>query len=181
MDIISINMGLKDRLLAHRLKKKTVVITIPDESYALVESPDMEGAKALMVINATLKLHKDDIPLKQVFGYYCSVIFDYNDVDDDLWPTSEEFSIMQDYVETFDKALKVNDEHPNALFVARVTHKGTCQMIWMLHDAQTAIKYLDEVISRGDQIREFEYSIEGDPEWNNIGWFLQDFPSKSPE
>lgn len=171
-------MGLKDRLFAHKSKKETVQILIPDESFDLVESTDSEGARALMVINATLKLHKDDIPLKQVFGYYCSIIFDYNDVDDNLWPTPEEFSIMQDYVETFDKAIKVNDEHPNALFVARVTHKGTCQMIWMLHDAQTTIEYLDGVISEGNQIREFEYSIEGDPEWSCIEWFLQDFPSK---
>ena len=124
---------------------ETVQILIPDESFDLVESTDSEGAKALMVINATLKQHKDDIPLKQVFNYYCSVIFDYNDVDDNLWPTPEEFSTMRDYVETFDKAIKVNDEHPNALFVARVTHKGTCQMIWMLHDAQTTIEYLDGV------------------------------------
>ena len=171
-------MGLKDRLFAHKSKKETVQILIPDESFNLVESTDSEGAKALMVINAAFKLHKDDTPLKQVFGYYCSIIFDYNDVDDNLWPTPEEFSIMQDYVGTFDKAIKVNDEHPNALFVARVTHKGTCQMIWMLHDAQTTIEYLDGVISEGNQIREFEYSIEGDPEWKCIEWFLQDFPSK---
>ena len=161
-------MGLKD----------TVQILIPDESFYLVESTDADGAKALMVINSSLKHHKDEIPLKEVFGYYCSVIFDYNDVDDNLWPTSEEFSIMQDYVESFDKALKVNDEHPNALFVARVTHKGTCQMIWMLHNAQTAIEYLDGVIAEGNQIREFEYCIEGDPEWSCIEWLLQDFPSK---
>jgi len=107
-------MGLKDRFLARRAKKETVQILIPDESLDLVESADAEGAKALMVINAALKPHKDDIPLKQVFGYYCSIIFDYNDVDDNLWPTSEEFSIMRDYVESFDQALKVNDEHPNA-------------------------------------------------------------------
>ena len=51
-------------------------------------------------------------------------------------------------------------------------------MIWMLHDAQTTIEYLDGVISEGNQIREFEYSIEGDSEWSCIEWFLQDVPSK---
>lgn len=171
-------MGLIDRLLGHKSKKDTALIQIPDESFELVESTDGEGACALMVLNASLKYHKEDVLLKKVFGFYCSVIFDYNDVDDNLWPSSEEFSIMQDYVESIDKALKVNNEHPNALFVARVTHKGTCQMIWMLHDAQTAIEYLDGVIAEGNQIREFEYSIEGDPTWSSIEWFLQDFPSK---
>ncbi len=174
-------MGLKERLFAHRPPKETVHITIPEESFEVVESTDSEGAVALMVINATLKQHKDNTPLKRVFGYYCSVMFDYIDIDDNLWPTAEEFSIMQDYTETFDKALKVNEEHPNALFVARVTHKGTCQMIWMIHDAQTAIEYLDGIISEGNQIREFEYSIEGDHAWNSIEWFLQDFPSKDSE
>ncbi len=174
-------MELNDGHIPHESEKETVQILIPDESFYLVEATDSEGAMALMVINATLKHHKDDIPIKQVFSYYCSIIFYFCDVDDNLWPTSEEFSTMVDYVETFDKALKVNDEHPNALFVARVTHKGTCQMIWMLHDVQTAVEYLDGVISEGNQIREFEYSIEGDPEWNCIEWFFQDFPQKKQE
>ena len=174
-------MGMRDKLLEPTSKKETVQILIPNESFDLVESTDAEGAPALMVINATLKHHKDDTLLKQVFGYYCSVIFDFKDVDDNLWPTSEEFSVMQDYVESFDKALKVSDDHPNALFVARVSHKGICQMIWMLHNAQTAVEYLDGVISAGNQIRDFEYHIEGDPEWNSIEWFLQDFPLKKQE
>ena len=174
-------MSPKDRLFSHKSKKETVQVLIPDESYDLVNTSDDEGYKAVMVINATLKRHKDDTPLKQVFSYYCSVIFDYNDIDENLWPTSEEFSYMRDYVETFDKGLKINDEHPNALFVARVTHRGTCQMIWMLHDAQTAKEYLDGVISEGNQLREFEYRIENDPEWNCIEWFLQDFHSKDQQ
>ena len=83
-------VGIKSQI------KETVQILIPDESYDLVESTDSEEAKALMEISATLKHHKDDIPLKQVIGYYCSVIFDYYDVNDNLWPISEEFSIMRD-------------------------------------------------------------------------------------
>lgn len=168
---------MKDKLFAHK-SKKTVHILIPDESFELVESTGPEGDKVLSVINATLKLHKDDIPLKQVFRYYCSIIFYYEDLDDNQWPTPEEFEMMQDYVESFDKAIKVNDEKPNALFVARVTHNGICEMIWMLHDSQSTIDYLDDVISKGNPLREFEYHIESDPEWSCIEWFLQDFLSK---
>ncbi len=111
-------------------------------------------------------------------GYYCSVIFSYKDVDDALWPTSEEFSIMQEYVERFDKAIKGDTEHPNALFVARVTHKGTCQMIWMLNNPEIAVDYMDGIISRNDQSRDFEYHIEQDADWNEISWFLQEFKSE---
>lgn len=171
-------MGLKDKFLVRKSKCESVQILIPDESYNLVETTDEDGAKALMVINAALQQHKDDIAIKQVFCYYCSVIFDYQEVDDNLWPSSKEFAIMRDYVDRFDRDLKICEEHPNALFVARITHNGTCQMIWMLHDAQIAVNYLNDVISNGNQIREFDYRIESDPNWSYIDWFLQDFPSK---
>ena len=128
-----------------------------------------------MVVNASLNEHKDDEALRKVFGYYCSVIFEYKDIDESLWPTSEEFSVMHDYVETFDKALKGDTEHPNALFVARVTQKGTCQMIWMLNNPDMAIEYMDGIISRNDQTRDFEYHIEQDTGWEEISWFLQEF------
>ena len=172
-------MWLKDKLFSSKKKRETVTVCIPEESLAILESTDLEGAVALMVINQALKEHQDDSDLKQVFGYYCSIIFVYLDVDDNLWPSAEEFSIMRDYVETFDEGLKGAPEHPNALFVARVTHKGTCQMIWMLHNAQTAVEYLDGIIAKGNEVRHFEYHIEGDPEWNSIGWFLQDFPVRA--
>lgn len=171
-------MWLKEKILGGKKKQETVTLLIPDEALAIIETSDLEGAKALMVVNRALKEHQDDADLKQVFGYYCSIIFDYVDVDDNMWPSSEEFAIMRDYVESFDQGLKGLPEHPNALFVARVTHKGTCQMIWMLHNAQTAVEYLDEIIAKGNEVRYFEYHIEGDPEWKSIDWFLQDFPTK---
>ncbi|MDY5459144.1 MAG: DUF695 domain-containing protein [Candidatus Cryptobacteroides sp.] len=171
-------MGLKDILFAHKPKKKTVYIDIPKESFILLDTTKSEGTKSLMLINDSLRHHKDDTALKRVFAYFCSVTFYYNDIDETLWPSDDEFSIMQEFTESFDKALKVDAGHPNALFVARVTQKGTCNVIWMLHDAQTAIDFLDGVISEGKQIREFEYSIDVDTEWSNIEWFLQDFHVK---
>lgn len=68
--------------------------------------------------------------------------------------------------------------HPNALFVARITHAGTCQMIWMLNNPDITIEYLDRVRANKEQEREFEYQIESDVEWDSIGYFLQDFPEK---
>ena len=174
--------SLSLKKLREIFSRRTLSVTIPEESFALVESMDSEGAKALMVVNASLNEHKDDAALRKVFGYYCSVIFEYEDIDESLWPTSEEFSVMHDYVETFDKALKGDTEHPNALFVARVTQKGTCQMIWMLNNPDMAIEYMDGLISRNDQTRDFEYHIEQDTGWEEISWFLQEFKKdETPE
>ena len=159
-------------------QKEQAKIILPEESFYLAKSKDKDGQIVLMVINSSLRHRRDDAILKQVFGYYCSIVFDYEDVDDNLWPTSEEFSVMRDYVERVDKAIKNDMNHPNALFVARITHAGTCQMIWMLNNPDITIEYLDRVIANKEQEREFEYQIESDVEWDSIGYFLQDFPEK---
>lgn len=88
-------------------QKEQAKIILPEESFYLAESKDKYGQMVLMVINSSLKERRDDVRLKQVFGYFCSIIFDYKDVDDNLWPTSEEFSVMRDYVERVDKAIKM--------------------------------------------------------------------------
>lgn len=166
-------MKLIDKLLGHKPKRETVNICIPDESFYLVESVDSEGFPELMVVNASLQHHQDDIPLQRVFNNYCSVMFYFDDVDENDWPGSEEFSVMQACTESFDKALKEDEEHPNALFVARITYKGTCEMIWMIHDSEKAIAYLDGVIAEGNQVREFDYRIEEGVGWDSISRFLQ--------
>lgn len=169
------NMGFLDRLFGREKKTDQVTLTLPTESFAVVRADDAEKGKALMVINTSLAARKDDVQLKQVFACFCSVIFDYRDVDEELWPTQEEFNVMQQFTEVVDKGIKGDSDHPNALFVARVTNGGTCQVMWMLNDPDAAASYLDKMIADGSAVREFEYSIEGDPQWESIGWFLQDF------
>ena len=77
-------MWLKDKLFGGKKKHETVSLCIPDETLAIIETEDLEGAKALMVVNRALYENQDDSVLKQVFGYYCSIIFDYEDVDDNM-------------------------------------------------------------------------------------------------
>ena len=60
-------MLLKDKLFGSKKKQETVTLCIPDETLAILETADLEGAKALMVVNRALKEHQDDTDLKQVF------------------------------------------------------------------------------------------------------------------
>ena len=77
-------MWLKEKIWGGKKKQETVTLLIPDEALAIIETSDLEGAKALMVVNRALKEHQDDTDLKQVFGYYCSIIFYYVDIDEIL-------------------------------------------------------------------------------------------------
>lgn len=174
-------MGVKDWLFGKKKGKNQVNICLPDESFVLAEVRSKDGVELhLMIINKSLGDYKEDVQLKRVFGYYCSIIFEYEDVDENQWPSSEEFAVMQNFTDEFDKALKNDAVHPNALFVARVTsNDGTCQMIWMLNNPDLAINYLDDLIAKGNQTREFEYRIEKDPTWDSIDYFLEGYKNNN--
>lgn len=51
-------MWLKDKNLGGKKKQETVTLLIPDEALAIIETSDLEGAKALMVVNRALKEHQ---------------------------------------------------------------------------------------------------------------------------
>ena len=81
------DMWLKDKLFGNKKKQETFTLCIPEETLTILETADLEGHKALMVINQALKDHQDDSDMKQVFCYYCSIIFNFIDVDDNMWLT----------------------------------------------------------------------------------------------
>jgi hypothetical protein len=43
-------MWLKEKILGGKKKQETVTLLIPDEALAIIETSDLEGAKALMVV-----------------------------------------------------------------------------------------------------------------------------------
>ena len=51
-------MWLKEKILGGKKKQETVTLLIPDEALAIIETSDLEGAKALMVVNRALKEHQ---------------------------------------------------------------------------------------------------------------------------
>ena len=59
-------MWLKEKILGGKKKQETVTLLIPDEALAIIETSDLEGAKALMVVNRALKEHQDDTDLHNV-------------------------------------------------------------------------------------------------------------------
>ena len=122
--------------------------------------------------------NKNDVQLKRIFGFFCSVIFQFRNLEGSTWPTQEEVAQMQDYTDKIDQALKGDPSHPNALLVARITENGFYQMIWMLNNPHIANEYLNGIVTENRQERDFEYLIEKDLEWNKIDWLLQDFNSK---
>lgn len=159
-------------------EQEGIKLVLPQEVFSMVSGGDKDGPQILMVINTSLKDRKNDVQLKRIFGFFCSVIFQFRNLEGSTWPTQEEVVQMQDYTDKIDQALKGDPSHPNALLVARITENGFYQMIWMLNNPHIANEYLNGIVTENRQERDFEYLIEKDLEWNKIDWLLQDFNSK---
>ena len=83
-------------------------------------------------------------------------------------PTAEESEFVYNYIEELDKNIKGDPGNPNALFLARVTWNGTCEVIWQVKDPEAVHKYLGGIITGKTYPRELDYRIEHDPKWKGV-------------
>lgn len=77
-------------------------------------------------------------------------------------PTNREVEILNQLEEEISKALQIND---NALFLARITCRGTRDLLYRAHDPEIANEALQKLIAANSQSREWEYRIEQDQDW----------------
>lgn len=145
-------------------------IFFPKDEFALVRS-SYEGMPAVIVVNTGLREFK----ARDIFGWSCSLIIDYKDLAENGMPTSEESDLVYHYFEQLNEAIKGDPEHPNALFLARVTNNGTFQAIWQVNNPEVVHNYLQQIIEEESYPREMDYRIEYDGEWKNVEWYLQVF------
>ena len=149
---------------------KNVEVEIPEDHYALVES-SVDDLPAVIVVNTALR----DFKAKDVFGWSCSLIIDYKELAQNGMPTHEESELVYEYFEKLDSAIRGDVNHPNALFLARITWNGTLEAIWQVNDPEIVHKYLQNIIAEKSYPREMDYRIEYDAKWENVSYYTQDF------
>jgi hypothetical protein len=162
-------MGLFSSLFAFG-RNTTKKVLIPEGEFAVVTS-SLEGKPAVIVVNTSLRKFKP----KDIFGWSCSLIMNYKEFTESGMPTSEESEFVYQYLEGLSKQIIGDPVHPNALYLARVTWGGTCEVIWQVNDPKPVDGLLKGIIESGSYPREFDYRIEYDAKWNNVSWYLQKF------
>jgi hypothetical protein len=60
----------------------------------------------------------------------------------------------------------------NALFAARLTHDGSHELVWRVHDAQRARQEIQALIDSTACPREFSARLDDDPPWERVAEFL---------
>lgn len=145
-----------------------IKVGIPKDYYALVKS-NIDGKPAITVVNTALREFK----AKDVFAWTLTLTMELKSADESGMPTSDESKLVIDYLERLSEQIKGDANHPNALFLARETWDGTCQMIWQIYDPKTVDKILKEIIDDKSHPRPFEYIMEYDPKWEKVAWTKQ--------
>lgn len=158
-------------------KQEKVSVAIPEEVFSVVECMYEDNKPAVVVVNTSLR----DFKNRDVFGWTCNLTIEYKDLANNGMPTSEESELVLNWVTQLDSVIKGNQEHPNALFLARETFDGMLDVYWQVYDPEPVHQYLQSIIQEKKYLREMDYRIEQDIQWKKVEWFLQDFSKRKKE
>ena len=148
--------------------QNTANIKVSEDKYVVAES-SADGLPAVIVANAGLRNFKH----KKQYGWICSLVITYKNLAMNGMPTMEESDFVFDYIEKLDADIRGCADKPNALFVARITWNGTCEVIWQVSDPERVHEYLGGIIKNKTYPREMDYRIERDEKWKGVSMYTK--------
>lgn len=113
---------------------------------------------AVVVVNSALRTFED----RDAFPWHLTLSIDCKLLGDNGMPTTQEVKILQRLEDGISSALQVEE---NTLFLARITCRGTRDLLYRVHDPEVTNKALQQLISSESQLREWDYHIEQDSGW----------------
>lgn len=141
-------------------------VSIPEETYICAEL-ELKGKSYIGVFNGAIMA----IEPKEVFGWYLSIIVPYDGIKDDM-PSKEDTERMQIFCDSLSSGLAINPEHPNAVFMGRITGDAHSQFMWYVNNPELADKYLRNLIESKEYPLEFEYEMSLDKDWKEAHLWL---------
>jgi hypothetical protein len=145
----------------------TVEYTEPIYSHFNTSRGDLP---AVVGVNAALREFKH----RDLFPWHLSVLITPQALAEQGMPTGEECLVL-DAVDDEIEAVVTGDR--NAFFLARETWNGRRQLLFRVHDPEVADRFLQQLISRGSQQREWEFLMEYDAYWSFAAPYLSLFTS----
>jgi len=143
---------------------KEVNITIPDESYTVVQYQN-NGLPAIATINEPILKFE----AKEVFSYELFITIDFKEPNNVGMPSEKESKEIDDFVDVLESKLVGFLNKPNVLIVAWVSWDGKRDLFFRVHDPEIAHKYLQSIIET-EGIPKFDYIMRPDKKWKSIKW-----------
>ncbi|MDE6696078.1 MAG: DUF695 domain-containing protein, partial [Muribaculaceae bacterium] len=103
-------------------------VSIPEERFVCADVR-IDGKPHVCVLNEALM----EVSPKDPFRWYLSLIMRFENCVGDDMPDKEDIVKMQDFIEYLCKHLAGDDNHPNALFLGRVTGNCETQAMWYVN------------------------------------------------
>lgn len=142
-------------------------VSIPEERFVCGDV-QLAGKPHVCVLNEAIM---ELIP-KEPFRWYLSLIMRFeNTVGDDM-PDNEDTVKMQDFIDYLCGHLSADKDHPNAVFLGRVTGNGKTHAMWYVNNPGLANAFLQSVIETGRYPFHFEFVMEPDPDWDEAHFWL---------
>ncbi len=130
---------------------------IPKPHYTLINS-SRGNDPAVVVVNSALRTFED----RGAFPWHLKLTIACKLVGVNGMPTSIEVEALDRLEEEIRIALQ---DGSNVVFLARITCRGTRELLYRVHDPEPADEALQRLISRNSQSREWEYRMEQDLDW----------------
>lgn len=143
-------------------------VIIPEDSFSIVKF-NQDDLPGVAVVNSALRNFEPKI----VFSWHLSLIIDFEDSDEDGMPSKKEQEILDSFEEYLNSLMKGTDsERQNALFLARITWNNTRELVWRVFEPALTNNVLQDISSKDDFPRPFDYKMENDPKWARTKWHL---------
>ena len=152
---------------------KKVRIILPQERLTGVDMR-IDGKPFVGVFNKGLS----DFGYKDVFRWYLSLIINYGRTVENGMPDRDDTCTMQTFSDALTEGLSEKADHPNVLFLGRVTGDGFTHIMWYVNNPDAADKYLKKLIDSKNYPFDFEYVMTSDPEWHEAAYWLKPLTDK---
>ncbi len=147
------------------------IVVIPDKYFSIIKFKQ-EGHLGIGSINTALQ----DFEPKVIFPWHLSLMIKLEETIENGMPTNAEFDLIDSFESQVETALnKVDEKSPNALFLARISWNETVELIWRIHNPETANSEIQNIIKNNAYPRYFDYRIDPDKNWDLAKWHLKDY------
>lgn len=150
-----------------RQTKEAYQITIPKEKLVGAEAKNEEGR-----FIGTFNIGALDMEHKPIFGWAIalSILPLVETVENEI--NEKVFIDMQDYCDHLSEVLKSNPQHPNSIFIGRVTKWPQMDCVWYVNNPELAHTALQNIIASKTNRFAFRYEINQDPDWKGAHRWL---------
>ena len=130
---------------------------IPAPYYTLINT-SKGSDPAVVVVNSALRTFEN----RHTFPWHLRLTIGCRLLGANGMPTDQEVEVLTQLEAEISACLEFGG---NALFLARITCRGTRELLYRVHDPKAANEELQQLVSAPSQTREWEYHMEHDLDW----------------